>query len=68
MRVLARTVDRSLGWDKLFAKGLEIKQVPGDHLSMFKHPHDLALASEMSRVLNESGPLRNSIPLTAEAS
>ena len=28
---LARTVDRSLGWNELFAKGLEIKQMSGDH-------------------------------------
>ena len=28
---LARAVDGSLGWDKLFAKGLEIKKVSGDH-------------------------------------
>ena len=28
---LARAMDGSLGWDELFAKGLEIKQVSGDH-------------------------------------
>ena len=66
---LARAIDESLGWNELFAKGLEIKQMSGDHVSMVKqHPHDLALASEMSRVLHETGPLRNSIPLTAAAS
>jgi thioesterase domain-containing protein len=66
---LARAVDGSLGWDKLFAKGLEIKKVSGDHRSMVsQHPHNLALASKMSRVLNESGPPQNSTPLIAEAS
>jgi thioesterase domain-containing protein len=66
---LARTIDESLGWSELFAKGLEIKQMNGDHVSMVKqHPHDLALAAEMSRVLHESGPRRNSLPRTAAAS
>jgi acetoacetyl-CoA synthetase len=62
---LASAVDGSLGWNELFVKGLEIKQMSGDHVSMVKqHPHNLALASEMSRVLHEFGLLRNAIPIT----
>jgi thioesterase domain-containing protein len=61
---LISAIGGSLGWNELFAKGLEIKQMSGDHLSIVKqHPHDLALASEMSRTLQESRPLPNSITL-----
>jgi hypothetical protein len=53
----------------MFAKGLEIKQMGGDHVSMVKQsPHDLALASEMSRVLRDSKRPLNSTPLAAKAS
>lgn len=66
---LFRAMDGSLGWDGRFAEGLEIKRMSGDHNSMVRqHPHDLALASEMSRVLHESEALRSSTSPTAKAS
>jgi thioesterase domain-containing protein len=47
----SRSLERHLGWDGLFRKGLEIVPVPGDHLSMLGQPHAEALAHEISRVL-----------------
>jgi hypothetical protein len=48
----ARVLDGSLGWCNLFRSGLEIIQVTGDHLTMMQQPHNLRLASEISKVLN----------------
>jgi thioesterase domain-containing protein len=53
----ARALDGSLGWANLFARGLEIIQVPGDHLTMFQQKSNLlTLAREMSNLLNRSSP------------
>jgi hypothetical protein len=46
----SRAFDDSLGWKNLFAGGLEIIPVPGDHHSMFRH-HHRALAQKMNEVL-----------------
>ena len=46
-----RALDGSLGWDNLFDRGLEIIQMTGDHLTMMRNPHSLALAREISKVL-----------------
>jgi thioesterase domain-containing protein len=48
----APALDGSLGWDNLFRDGLEIIPVTGDHLTMMQKPHNLALAREMSKVLD----------------
>jgi len=51
---VVRALDVSLGWKNLFGRGLKIIQMTGDHLTMvWQRPHDLALAREMSRLLNE---------------
>lgn len=48
----ARAVDGSLGWNKLFSRGLEIIEVPGDHGTMLEKPHALVLASALSELMN----------------
>lgn len=48
----ARAIEGQLGWDNLFCRGLEVIQMTGDHLTMMQNPHSLALAHEMSKVLN----------------
>ncbi len=47
---LSRALDDSLGWKNLFAEGLELIPVPGDHLSMIRQPH-WALAHQMNEML-----------------
>ena len=47
-----RALDVSLGWDNLFDRGLEIIQTTGDHRTMMKKPHSLALAREIGKVLD----------------
>ena len=47
--------EESLGWAGLFAEGFDIVQSAGDHKSMIEQsPHDLNLASEMSKALADS--------------
>jgi len=46
----SRAFDDSLAWKNLFAGGLEIIPVAGDHESMFRH-HHRALAQKMNEVL-----------------
>ena len=49
----ARVLERSLGWNNLFSRGLEIVQVSGGHFTMTRQkPHDQVLAREMSEVLS----------------
>jgi thioesterase domain-containing protein len=44
--------DKSLGWDGLFSKGLEIISVTGDHHTMiWEKSHRLTLAKKMTEVL-----------------
>ena len=47
--------DESLGWSGLFANGFDIVATTGDHKSMVEQsPHDLNLARDMSRSLDQS--------------
>jgi thioesterase domain-containing protein len=50
----ARALDGSLGWGKLFSRGLEIIEVIGDHGTMLEKPHSLVLAGAMSELMNRS--------------
>lgn len=43
-----------LGWDELFAGGLEIHDVPGSHLSMLGQLHVQDLAAKLSACLDEA--------------
>lgn len=46
-----RFVDEHMGWGIVIHGGLEVRRVPGDHLTMTKEPHVRALASELTAVL-----------------
>jgi thioesterase domain-containing protein len=49
----ARSLDGSLGWDNLFSRGLEIIEVPGDHMTtMLREPYNLTLARGMNELLD----------------
>jgi len=45
------TRDRVAGWQKLMTDGLEIRQVPGNHLSMLAEPHLRSLALTLKECL-----------------
>jgi thioesterase domain-containing protein len=45
-------VEYSLGWNGLFARGLQIIQVAGGHDTMWQSPNDVNLAHEMGNALN----------------
>ena len=49
--------DDSLGWNNLFARGLEIVPMIGDHLSMIRSHHS-TLAREMNEVLRRYWPAK----------
>jgi thioesterase domain-containing protein/acyl carrier protein len=46
----------SLGWKKYATKGVEIFEVPGDHLSMLLSPNAEEFAASLQLVLDEMGP------------
>jgi len=45
--------DFTLGWGKLFARGLETTQAPGDHLSMMDDRNVAAVAQQINELLNQ---------------
>jgi amino acid adenylation domain-containing protein len=47
-------VDKGVGWKNLFAQGVEIIFVPGDHLSMVRRQDTSDLSRELNRVLTEA--------------
>jgi thioesterase domain-containing protein/NRPS condensation-like uncharacterized protein len=46
--------DDKLGWGELAAGGLDIVNVPGDHLGILKEPHVAILASRLQKCLEEA--------------
>ncbi|MFL6415104.1 MAG: amino acid adenylation domain-containing protein, partial [Bryobacteraceae bacterium] len=44
--------DRRLGWSSLLASGLEIRIVPGDHLSMLEEPNVAVLSEALQSALD----------------
>jgi thioesterase domain-containing protein/acyl carrier protein len=49
-----RNEDLSLGWNRLIKGGVEIRKVPGDHLSMHVEPHVRRLAGELRSCIDEA--------------
>ncbi len=45
--------ERDMGWAALAQGGVEVVDVPGDHLGMLQEPHVQALAQEMRRCLEQ---------------
>lgn len=46
--------DPKHGWSKFVGGGLEIRDVPGDHFSIFEEPHVQVLAEILNTCLNEA--------------
>ena len=47
-------MDATLGWGAIAQGGVEVSFVPGDHVSMFKNPHNLSLAQCLQQELRKS--------------
>jgi thioesterase domain-containing protein len=48
-----RSLPPDLGWGALALGGVEVREVPGDHLTMIHDPHVAALAAEMRACLEQ---------------
>jgi thioesterase domain-containing protein len=46
--------DPQCGWGGMMADGLEIYEVPGDHISMLQEPHVRALAKQLGACLSKA--------------
>ena len=47
-----RGLDSALGWESLFGKGLEIIEIPGDHVTLMRAgPSNVMLARKMNDLL-----------------
>ena len=47
-----RGLDKSLGWENLFGKGLEIIEISGDHVTLMRSSSDcLLLAQKLKELL-----------------
>ena len=50
-----RGLENALGWENLFGKGLEIIEIPGDHVTLMRAgPSNLMLARKMNDLLARS--------------
>ncbi len=49
---LAESSDPRLSWKELAGAGLEVREVPGDHLSMMREPHVQVLAQQLKACLD----------------
>ena len=47
-------VDPQLGWGRLAAGGVEVHELPGEHLSIFQEPHVRSLAEKLTACLEAS--------------
>lgn len=47
-------MDPTLGWSTIAHGGVEVNFVPGDHVSMFKKPHNASLAHRLQQELQKS--------------
>jgi amino acid adenylation domain-containing protein len=50
-RPVGGTGDFFLGWDRVAGGGMEVHEIPGDHISLLKEPGVRLLAEELSRCL-----------------
>jgi thioesterase domain-containing protein len=51
---LQQRVDHSNGWSDLIAGGLEIEEVPGNHLTFYSEPHAAVLAQKLKSFLDDA--------------
>ena len=47
--------DRRLAWSSLASEGLEVRIIPGDHLTMVEEPYAQVLAQELQICLDRAG-------------
>jgi thioesterase domain-containing protein len=48
--------DPTLGWERYAAGGVDVREIPGDHYSVLKQPHVLALSEQLKSCLDEAAP------------
>jgi thioesterase domain-containing protein len=48
------SVDPQLGWGGLFTEGLEVHEVPGNHVNMFSEPYVRVLAEKLQASLDQA--------------
>jgi thioesterase domain-containing protein len=46
--------DATMGWGLLAAGGVEVHELPGEHLTLLRQPHVTALAAALERSLEEA--------------
>ncbi len=44
-------IDPQLGWGRLAAGGVDVRELPGQHLSIFQDPHVRVLAEKLAECL-----------------
>ncbi len=44
-------IDPNLGWDRLAARGVEVHEVPGEHITIFQEPYVRVLAEKLNSCL-----------------
>ena len=44
-------IDPQLGWGRIAAGGVEVHEVPGEHISIFREPNVRSLAEKLTRSL-----------------
>ena len=44
-------IDRQLGWGRIVAGGVEVHEVPGEHISIFREPSVRGLAEKLTSCL-----------------
>jgi aspartate racemase len=44
----------SYGWQKIAAGGLEVHDIPGDHIGILKEPHVRVLAEKLKACLDKA--------------
>ena len=49
-------IDSLLGWRELARGGLDVHEVPGDHLGILREPHVQVLAEKLRPYLGGEGP------------
>ena len=52
-------IDGRMGWGRLFTRGIEIVETPGDHSSLLQDPHLKALAERIDYQLKQLGPQKS---------
>jgi thioesterase domain-containing protein len=52
----------TMGWDKLAAGGVEVHEIPGDHLSLLRAPHVQTLARKLEDCIDRAQGAARTVP------